>query len=301
MGMNQQNETYQLKHKLSTASNLVAEGKFLHAIQIYNSVIDAFPAEKETYYKLISLYEKLNNIEAAHTLLKELLEQDPEDKELRLYIAHFLFRNEFWDETLEVLEFITPEEDPIVSFFNGYCHYMLKDYDLASISFEKLVALKRDSEFAPDAYIHLAKICIIKTDYDKALGYMKMAELYFGSHYEVHLLYAIIHSYLGMNEHAVTRIQKALKFKKIDPAVYEWAGKIYLKTNDHKKANTYFNKYLDEAQEPSPDVYAQMGLIRMLDEKYEEAKEYIETALKLDPENHLALTISKNIPSVKNK
>lgn len=297
--MNEAIEKVELRHKINKAESLEAEGKLLHAIQIYNSIIDTFPAQKEPYYKLIALYEKLQNIEAAHHLLMELINSAPEDKELRLYLAHFLFRNEKWDETLETLEFLTPDDDPTIAFINGYSHYMLKEFELANISFQKFVTLDSTSEFLPDAYIHLAKVNINLNRYDDALKYVKIAESFFESYYELHFIYAIIYYYMGMNEHSIERIQKALRFKKIDYAVYEWAGKIYFKSNNYEKAKYYFDKFLSVSEENSSDVYAQLGLIAIIENDLQLARNYFDTSLKLDPENQLVLSAMKNIPELK--
>ncbi|MDP2301180.1 MAG: tetratricopeptide repeat protein [Ignavibacteria bacterium] len=297
--MNKAAEKVELRHKINKAESLEAEGKLLHAVQIYNSIIDTFPAQKEPYYKLIALYEKLQNIEAAHNLLTELISLSPEDKELRLYLAHFLFRNEKWDETLETLEFLNPDFDLTIAFINGYSHYMLKEFELANISFQKFVALDRTSEFLPDAYIHLAKANINLNRYEEALKYIKTAENYFESYYELHFIYAIIYYYLGMNEHSIERIKKALRFKKIDNDVYAWAGKIYFKSNDYEKAKQYFDKYLSLSEEGSADIYAQLGLIAVIENDLPLARNYFETSLKFDSENQLVLSALKNIPELK--
>jgi tetratricopeptide (TPR) repeat protein len=294
-------EKVELRHKINKAESLEAEGKLLHAVQIYNAIIDTFPTQKEPYYKLIALYEKLQNIEAAHNLLMELINSEPEDKELRIYLAHFLFRNEKWDETLETLEFIDADYDPTIAFINGYSHYMLKDYELANLSFQKFVALDRTSEFLPDAYIHLAKANINLNRYEEALKYIKIAESFFESYYELHFIYAIIYYYMGMTEHSIERIQKALRFKKIDPTVYEWAGKIYFKSNSYEKAKQYFNKFLSVSEENTADIYAQLGLIAIIENELSNARSFFDTALKMDPENQLVLSALKNIPELNQK
>ena len=131
---------YQVEHKFKTALNFESNGKLLHAVQIYTGLIIDYPDYTEAYFKLAEAYEKSKNIKPAISLLKKFLSSDPENKEVRLFLGQYLLRNSFWEEANNVLSFILPEEEPLVSFFLGYSHFMLEEFELAKINFLNFIS-----------------------------------------------------------------------------------------------------------------------------------------------------------------
>ncbi len=281
--------------KIEKAQRFADEGKTLHAVQLYTKIIEEHPESLEASFGLAGLYEKLENIDAAENILSELLEENSDNKDVRLFFGHFLFRQGKWDETIEVLSFFSPDEIPLASFFIGYSHYMLLEYELARISFENFVKSGKETEFLQDAYIYLAKTHINLTNFDLALLYAKQAEAYYSNYYELHLLFAIIYYYLTMTAHAVTSIEKTIKLNKSDLSVNEWAGKIYLKSGDYKKAEKYLTKFIEESSEVSPEIYSHLGITYLYTNKIKDAENYFNLALKFDPKNKVALEAVKNL------
>lgn len=281
--------------KIEKAQRFAVEGKILHAVQLYTKIIEEYPESFEASFGLAGLYEKLENIDAAENVLSELLEENSDNKEVRLFFGHFLFRQGKWNETIEILSFFSPDEIPLASFFVGYSHYMLLEYELARISFENFVKSGKETEFLQDAYIYLAKTHINLTNFDLALLYAKQAEAYYSNYYELHLLFAIIYYYLTMTAHAVTSIEKTIKLNKSDLSVNEWAGKIYLKSGDYKKAEKYLTKFIEESSEVSPEIYSHLGITYLYTNKIKDAENYFNLALKFDPKNKVALEAVKNL------
>jgi len=281
--------------KIEKAQRFADEGKTLHAVQLYMKIIEEHPESLEACFSLAGLYEKLENIDAAENLLSDLLEENSDNKDVRLFFGHFLFRQGQWNETIEVLSFFSPDEIPLASFFIGYSHYILLEYELARISFENFVKSGKETEFLQDAYIYLAKTHINLTNFDLALLYAKQAEAYYSNYYELHLLFAIIYYYLTMTAHAVTSIEKTLKLNKSDLSVNEWAGKIYLKSGDYKKAEKYLTKFIEESSEVSPEIYSHLGITYLYTNKIKDAENYFNLALKFDPKNKVALEAVKNL------
>jgi tetratricopeptide (TPR) repeat protein len=297
--MNDYKNNIQIQHKLQAAENLEAEGKLLHATQIYNALINEYPDLFEAYFKLASIYELMDNKEAGLNLLNEFLNEHTEDKTVRLAVGQFLFRNAKWDETIEILSYFLPDEEPLVSFFIGYSHFMLKEFELAKISFENYIRFTKDSTFTQDAYLFLAKTHINLHNYDNALTYLKYAEQYFAGQYELHLLYAVVYFYLNMETNAVSSIERSLKLNPKEPSVLEWAGKIFLKEGDYKKAEFFYNQLLALSEMPSCEVYLNLGIACLNTKKIPEAQNYFDLALKLEPHNKAVIEALKNIESFK--
>ncbi|MFA4923270.1 MAG: tetratricopeptide repeat protein [Ignavibacteriaceae bacterium] len=291
----EEKEKQLVRLKIEKAQRFTAEGKNLHAVQFYTKVIEEHPEAMEAYFSLAELYEGLPNISAAETLLADLLEENPDNKEVRLFLGHFLFRQEKWNETIEVLSFFSPNEIPLASFFIGYSHYMLGEFELARIGFENFVKSGKETEFIQDAFIYLAKTHINLTNFDMALFYAKQAEFFYSNYYELHLLFAIIYYSLEMTAHSVTSIEKTLQLNQKDLSVNEWAGKIYLKHGDFKKAEKYLTKFVHEAVEVSPEIYALLAVAYLHANNKKDALNYFDLALKFDPKNKVALQGIKNL------
>ena len=71
--------------------------------------------------------------------------------------------------------------------------------------------------------------------------------------------------------------------------MYKWAGKINLKLVDYKKAKKYFEKHIDLKDEITSNDYAYLADACLKSGKLNEALNFYNTAIKLDPENKMAL------------
>jgi len=298
MGMKSQNENIALKYRFQDAVNLESQGKLLHALQIFDAIYCENPKFKEAAFKIVAIYEKFNNIPAAIKLTNEMLEENSDDRKIRLFCGQFYFRNSMWNETIEVLSFFLPEEEPISSFFIGYSHYMLKEYEYAKISFLNFLANDKSSEFFPDAYIYLAKIDIQLGEFRTALDYLKNAETFYTNFYELHLLFAITYFFLGMEAHSIKSIEKSLKLNVNDGSVIEWAGKIYLKAGNYKLAEGFLRKFISENEHPSPETYSNLAVACLNTNNIRDAKTFFELAVNLDPNNRLAREALKNLEQI---
>jgi Flp pilus assembly protein TadD, contains TPR repeats len=294
-------DKYFLEHKLKTAVDFEAAGKYLHSMQIYNLLIERFPEELDPYFNLVNLYEKLDNVNAAGNLLKGLLEGHPDSLEIRLFTGQFFLRSQRWNDAIDILSIISPQEEPIVSFFLGYSHFMLNEFELAKVNFVNFITVETKSELYHEALVYLAKIEIELKNFEKALDYTSKALAIYSNNWELYLVTAIAFYYLGMFAHAVSTIFKALKLNEKDLSVNEWAGKIYLKSGDYLKAEKFFLYVIEHQAETSPEIYTFLGEACLHSKKPVDAIKYFELALKLDPNNKKANEGKNYASSLQNK
>jgi len=291
---------YQLNHKIKTAKQFEEQGKHLHAIQIYQSLIEENSASAEVYLNLSHLYENTNRIEPAIELLKSYLEKNPESREIKLALSQLYLRNMRWNEAIEMLSDLPETEEPISLFFMGYAHYMLKELELAKIYFLRFSDLDEKTELRHEAYIYLAKIEIELKNYEKAVGYAKKAEVIYSNFWELNLIFSIAYYQLGMYAHALLPVEKAIKINPREASAYEWAGKIHLKLGDYLKAEKNFLKYIESVEEASSDTYTKLAEACLMVKKAKAALDYFDIAIKLDPKNSLAIEGRKNASSLLN-
>jgi len=284
-----------IKHKLNTAANFKAQGKYLHAIQICEQLLSEYPNNPDIHFELAELYDLSGNLNSSFHLLETYLENNPEDKNVRLFFGQFLLKNQLWNKAIEIFSLLVPEEKPIVSFFLGYSYFMLKDFEMARINYLSFLSLKADRELTYESYIYLAKIEIELNDFEQALSYAKQSEILYSSFWELHLIYAICYYNLVMDAHAILSIEKAIKLNPKGILSYEWAGKILLRSGDYLKAEKYFTKYVESAEEISSETYSNLGEACLNSNKTKSALNYFDLALKIDPDNKNALIGKRNI------
>ncbi|MGE5399909.1 MAG: tetratricopeptide repeat protein [Ignavibacteriales bacterium] len=276
-----------LEYKLKKASDFEAQGKFLHAVQIYAGIIANDQNHSLAHIKLASLYDRMGNFNASIKLLKNYLQNISDDGEIRIYLGQLFLKYSYWDEAIDVLSLFSPEEQPIHSFFLGYAHFMLKEYEIAIINFGNFLERSTNSEFKYEANIYIAKIHIELSSYEDALLAAKKAEEIYSNSWEVYLIYGMIYYLKGMYFHSVTSIERALKLNNKEVSLHEWAGKAYLKLGDYLSAEKHLTEYIENA-EASSEAYAFLGLACLNIQKLKDARGYFDMALSLDPNNEIA-------------
>lgn len=289
------NVDLKIRHKLNASANFKAQGKYLHAIQICEQLLNEYPNNADIHFELAELYDLSGNLNSSFNLIETYLQNNPADKEVRLFYGQFLLKNKMWKEAIEIFSLIAPEEKPLVLFFMGYSYFMLKDFEMARINYLSFLSLKPDQELIYESYFYLAKIEIEMKDFEQALSYAKQSELLYSSLWELHLIYAICYYHLSMDAHSILSIEKAIKLNPKGIAAYEWAGKIFLRAGDYPKAEKYFTKYVESMEEISSETYANLGEACLNSNKTKTALDYFELALKIDPTNKNALNGKKNI------
>lgn len=291
----------QITHKMKLAAEFELQGKLLHTVQVYTSIITENPEYSDAYFALGDVYEKLGNIEPAIEMIKNYLHKDPENKEVRIYLSEFLMRNKRWEDAIEVLSYILPGEEPIISFFLGYSHFMQKDYEVARINFMNFLQHGKPDEMLQEAKLYIARIDINLNNFKSALENLNKIESTYSNYWEWNFLITVAYYNLGMYAHAIKPIQKALTLNPKERSVNKWAGKIFLRTGDYVKAEKQFLKYIEEGENPEADIYAELAEACLKSRKATDALAYFEIALKLDPENKLALEGKKSADIVLKK
>lgn len=281
-------DKYQLDHKMKLGHDFESQGKLLHAAQIYNSVLEEFPDYADVYFKLANLYDLMGNIRPAVKLLKDFLEKNPDDKDVRMFLGQFLLKNNFWDDSIEVLSYILPEEEPVVAFFVGYAHFMQEEFELAKLNLLNFLSYQENSELLHEANIYMAKIELRLKNYESALSYAKRSDSIYSNFWELNQIYAETYYNLGMYAHAVAPIEKAIKLNPGEALPYEWAGKVYLKLGEYQKAEKKFLQYIETIEDASSDIYTKLAEACLKNKNPKDALAYYDIAIKLDPSNEIA-------------
>lgn len=277
-----------IKNKLNLASAFISEGKKLHALQVLNSIID----ETDSIESNLMLAELLNEMGFeinAKKIFSNLLLQNPDNEEIKFYFAQFLITKKDW---FGVVEIFSNDENvnPKSLFLVAYSYFMMEDFDLAKKYFISYSKFEKQNELKHEINLFLAKIEYELNNYNAALRYAKAAQFIYDDLWELNLILAKIYYELNMFAHALTGVQKALKHNTDDPAVLEYAAKIYFYLDDFKKAKKYFSKFIDSGVPVSAEVYTMLANTLMKFGELEKANSYFDLALLDDPTYNPAIT-----------
>ena len=279
---------YKFEHKLKTAKEFETTGKILHAIQIYHELIKEFPDSVEPYINLADIYQFAGHKKSAEKVLKLIIDRQPDNYEIQLYYIQLLMQNKDWERALALLQNLSGN-DPFISYLKGYCYFKQREFEQAKVHLLNFIISDEEPELILEAYLILAKLEFELYQYENALKYAKKAELMYNDDSELYLLFTKIYYYLKMYTHSSDSILKAIKLDENEAVLYEWAGKVNLKLDNFIKAKNYFKKHIDLKDNVSADDYTNLADACMKTGELHEALSYFDTAIKLDPENRLAL------------
>lgn len=286
------------KRKLSAAVAFRAQGKHLHAIQIYEQLIQEYPEDPNLHFDLAELYELSGNLNSSINLLESYLLNNKANPDAKFFYGQYLLKKELWEKAIEIFSTIRADEQPLAVFYLGYAYFMLKDFELARINFLTFLTLKVDPEMEYQSYLYLAKTELELNDFERALEYAKKSELFFNSYWELHKILAICYSKLGMDTHAILAVEKSIKLNPKEVSLFELAGRIFQTAKDYNKAENYFTKYVESSDHLAPETLSNLGETYICLGKIQKAQDYFELALKIDPQNKAALNGIEKIKKI---
>lgn len=273
-------EKERLKYKLKLASSFIQEGKNLHAVQVYKSIISESEVE-EPFFLLAELYETMGFVDAGKDILFDLFEFNKRN-ETGLFIGQYLLRNSRWKDAIEILQSLS-EHNPTILFLIAYAYMMLGEFNFAKQFFINFLNSDIKGELKQEASLYLAKIEYELHNYNSALNFANDAKIIYSDFWELNLILAKVYYGLGMFTHAITPIQKALKLNPKEKQVQEFAGRIYFGLQDYIRAEKHFTELIDLSTEISSEIYTLLAKSYLNQKKMDEAKYFLEIALKIDP------------------
>lgn len=280
--------------KLKTAEEYFSQKKYLHAIQIYKELLEVQNYKRLACIKLSEIYEVMNNIDAAIKLFESFIADNPGDADLQRYYGLFLIRHNYYEKALDAFFNLPEIQFDEKSFLIGLAYFKLNEYEIAKINLEDFTASQKKSELLPEAYNLLSKIYYEFEDLDKALELVKKAEYFQPNSSGLYSHKAQIYYDKGMWYHAFESVRRGLSFDESNLSLNLWAGKILYEMEEYVKAESYLKYYVENTDADS-EVYSLLGIVCKHNNKIEEARNYFEAALELNPVNKFA---KKEISSI---
>lgn len=273
-------------YNLKKAQEYEDKKDFLTPLQIYLKLLDEYPNERVVLVRLVLLYEKLSKIPIVIKSLDKYVEAFPDDEEMMLFYGDILIRNHLYDKAVDVLTLVAGNQKVTAKYMLSLAYFNLKEYKIARINLEKFIEQYRGSHLIPNAYVFLAKTLIELNDTDKAYEVIKNAEQIFSLDNELYLVLSQVYYKKEMYFHAYDSIKKSIKLNN-KPEAFEWAGRILIKMGEYENAYKYLKNSIT-IENPSADTFSLLGLTFLYKNNNNEALNYFNKALAIDPHNAIA-------------
>ena len=161
---------------LSKSAILMYFNEYPKLLELLDEMLGKFPKiEKNLKMKKASVYKLLGNLEAGFKIVEELLEKNPEDKELRNFKAYWYQYLNKKDEALNTLEVLIESEQDNGEYYDSYGEILMnyEEYEKAVEQFQKAIELSSSGRFIYQTYIKLG-ICFKEVgNFELALEYLK--------------------------------------------------------------------------------------------------------------------------------
>lgn len=277
----------EFEEKLKLAEAFEVEKKYLHALQIYQSLALNEDYRSVAQIKLAVLYEKMGQIEKSFSSLNKYLDSHPEDQRVRKFFIQFLIKNGEYGKAVEEANYFDLEKEPMIYMLVGLAYYYMDDFKMALLNFNNYID-SSENELLSEAYFYIGS-CYLKTgDYDKAMIFIKKSEAIYSLNPELHLVKGMIYFHKKMLYHSLDAIQKAEALDHQSTLIKEWKSRILLELGELEKAEDSLKDLLEKDKLKS-DNYSLLGIIYLKQGNANEAVKCFKNALSLNPEDATAL------------
>ncbi|MBV6444709.1 MAG: tetratricopeptide repeat protein [Ignavibacteriales bacterium] len=287
-------KSFELAHRLKRAEEFNGGGKTLHAIQMYQAIINDFTDDPTAWYKLIDIYDKMGRRDSAITLLEEMNEAFTNENEVRLFTGHFYFKHQMWEDSLRTLKGFDMSFDNIALFICGIAFFNIGEYAEAAENLRKFIDNEPDSAFIGEAHLYIGRSRLALGELNLAVSYLTRGAVLMPTNPDIYQYLAVYYYKVKMYAHAAENIETALKMGADSKEAFELALEIFLAAGAEAKAEKLCRSYIAE-REPSSKIYTGLAQILLKKNLYKESEGYLQTAIKLDPLNLGAQKLLKEL------
>lgn len=250
----------EFERKFEKADEFFNEKKYLHAVQIYQSLLNIEQIKRKAAVKLIEIYDIQHQFESAVNVFKRYLSDEESDEDMLTYYAQFLIRYKKYAEAHDVLSAISNDNRPEKNLLMGIVNYYLEDYEIALINFADFIKRNPNSELLPEAHLFTAKCYLKNMELDSTLNHAKESEKIYNQNYEVYLILAVVYFSKEMYYHALDNIQKSIKLNPGDIKSILWSGRILNKMGEPEQAKKILNHAISKIDEDT-ELLNLLGMI----------------------------------------
>lgn len=275
-------------NRKKVAEKYLAENKPLHAIQIYTALLNETD-DFQYKFLLAEIYNDLGYISAAEKYLLSILDEFPDDDDIRFEISTFFMEQNCWENMIKALAGIDAMKRPEVNFMIGYAYYKLNDLKLARHHLELFISSSQDADLIFNSLYYLGIISLKEGKFEEAIKKFKHTEFHFNTSSDFYFYLANAYRLSGMFTHASLYIVKAIRLNKRNSKAYLEAAKIYNALEQFEKAEKQLKKYAEIENNNSSEYNLTLAETYIGLKKFEHAQLCLSIVEEDEPDNqHLS-------------
>lgn len=245
---------------------------------LINTLIEKGYDRVTSTYLLAHSYIANDRKEEGFAILAEILENDPEDRDLLISIGVLYLEQELYDAAVETLQRVDDPEFESYTFIGSY--YYVTGLDSLAIDYFSQ-AIEKSELPSSEAFLTLASLFERKKEHDKELLLMEKAVL-------LHPEDPMILNWLGYSlvvhtdryREAEGYLLKAITLEPDSHYIQDSVAWLYYKMQDYKKALSYMQDIITNGVEDSTIAY-HIGMIYYQLAEKDDARNYFQQAIEL--------------------
>lgn len=269
---------------------LDAKSKNLDAvIEDYQKLVASYPDNQEFKTTLAKIYAQAGKTKEAEELLRNIIDSDPNNIQPKLMLLDFLTATAKEKVNEQFNQFLEKHKDQ-PRMLLGLANWMIarRNFDEAKTALNRVIELEEDSNVGLSAKTLLAKIAFDNKDFE---GSEKIVEEILdanSSYDDANVLKARLLLVKEQYDDAIALLNKVIWSKENSDEAHLLLGQAFLIKGDQNQADTHFLSAL-EANPANLQALAYVYDKALKANDLKNAKEIVERALKLSPDNILLL------------
>jgi Tfp pilus assembly protein PilF len=268
-----------LQQLFDKARACVLEEKFLHAVQFYRRILTADPRCEDAYFELSTVFTRMKNRTAAEQVLEEALRNCGENTGVVFAVGTFYLQQGDSAKALEFFKKLESVRKPDV-YFNMGLAYAHQDNPRYAEKYFRLT-YNYDSGF-PKIQEILGELLLQRKAYGEAISFLRRALELDPYSWVAH--YLLGQSYIGIYnwKEALGEFTLSIDMGADEAQVWQRCGQCLLQLRRYDEAEQYLNKALGLDPQLAA-TYVDVGYLHLHRGEIETAIINFETALTLQP------------------
>ncbi len=194
---------------LRRASALFDEGSYLHALQLYISLLERNIFDRTLVIGIISVYEKLYRPDAISKFARQFELNLVEDSSTYNLVMFSLLKNNLIEAADNLVD--KGVDSKLKNYFKGVIAFEQKDYEISVINLREFIEGNKKSVYLPEALYYLAESYFRLEKFDESYQLAKEADYFLPEDNRVKTLLTQVCFELGMIETAIKYFKDIVK------------------------------------------------------------------------------------------
>ncbi len=258
---------------------------WLHAVQIYQRLLEAYPEELDFRVRLGVVYLEMGNLKAAEQVLLQAIRYDARNPDILYSLGVICYQSKDYDRALFYLQQLAGKRLPKAHYSLGLVHWQRGEWEHAARHFKLTLQLQPDHF---DAALALGETCLRNGDAKAAIAALRNAATIAPDSASVYHLLGSAYAGSGAWADAAQAFEQAVEIEPENPELLLGLAAARMSNRDFDEAERLYKSLLLR-QQRIEDALLGLGRIALMKSQLVRAKEYFSKILEINPEHEAAL------------